>query len=76
MSFQPTLVSVLRHLKIVSVSAGVCQSIFVDSAGAAYTCGKGKGLLGHTDTRIRTVPTKVASLQVNSSRNYTMYIYI
>ncbi len=61
---QPTLVSVLREKKIVSATAGVCHSIFIDSRGGVYTCGKGKGLLGHGDTRIRTVPTKVKSLEV------------
>ena len=63
-SIQPTLVSVLRGKKIVSATAGVCHSIFIDSMGSVYTCGKGKGLLGHGDTRIRTVPTKVQSLEV------------
>ena len=61
---QPTLVSVLRDKKIVFAAAGVCHSIFLDSFGNAYTCGKGQGLLGHGDTRIRTVPTWVESLQV------------
>lgn len=45
-------------------AAGVSHSIFVDSTGRAYTCGKGKGLLGHGDNRIRTVPTLVESLEV------------
>lgn len=61
---QPTLVSVIRQRKIVYAAAGVCHSIFIDSHGSVYTCGKGKGLLGHGDTRIRTVPSKVEGLEV------------
>ena len=61
---QPTLVSVLRKKNIVYAAAGVCHSIFIDASGGVYTCGKGSGLLGHGDARIRTVPTKVASLEV------------
>lgn len=59
------MVSVLRQRKITFAAAGVSHSIFVDSKGIAYTCGKGRGLLGHGDHRIRTVPTKVESLEVN-----------
>ena len=62
---QPTLVSVLREKKIVFAAAGVSHSIFLDTAGNAYTCGKGQGLLGVGDTQIRTVPTWVQSLQVS-----------
>ena len=46
-------------------AAGVSHSIFIDNMGAAFTCGRGKGVLGHGDTRIRTVPTKVQSLEVS-----------
>ena len=45
-------------------AAGVCHSIFIDASGGVYTCGKGTGLLGHGDVKIRTVPTKVANLEV------------
>lgn len=61
---QPTLVSVLRQKRIVSAAAGVCHSVFIDSSGIVYTCGKGKGLLGHGDSRICTVPKVVSSLEV------------
>lgn len=70
---QPTLVSVLRDKKIVFATAGVCHSIFLDSSGNAYTCGKGQGLLGHGDTRIRTVPTWVESLQVGFANPLTLW---
>lgn len=60
---QPTLVSVLRNKKIMFAAAGVCHTIFVDSNGHVFTCGKGSGQLGHGDIRIRTVPTAVASLE-------------
>ncbi|XP_064403287.1 uncharacterized protein LOC135348856 isoform X2 [Halichondria panicea] len=59
---QPTLVSVLLRKRIVVAAAGVSHSIFIDSDGVAYTCGTGKGFLGHGDGRIKTVPTKVAAL--------------
>lgn len=58
------MVSVLRQRKITYAAAGVSHSIFIDSSGLAYTCGKGKGILGHGDQRIRTVPCKVESLEV------------
>ncbi len=61
---QPTMVSVLRNKRIVFAAAGVSHSIFVDSDGITYTCGLGKGFLGHGDGRIKTVPTKVAALEV------------
>ena len=60
---QPTLVSVLRDYTICYAVAAVSHSIFVDSKGRVYTCGKGNGLLGHGDTKIRTVPHRVASLE-------------
>ncbi len=56
--------SVLLTKRIVVAAAGVSHSIFVDSDGVAYTCGTGKGFLGHGDGRIKTVPTKVAALEV------------
>ena len=58
--------SVLREKKIVYAAAGVSHSIFIDSCGEAFTCGKGNGLLGHGDSKIRTVPTKVLSLEVST----------
>lgn len=67
---QPTMVSVLRNKRIVFAAAGVSHSIFVDSEGAAYTCGAGKGFLGHGDGRIKTVPTKVTALEVRNHLNY------
>ena len=45
-------------------AAGACHSILLDSCGKAYTCGKGRGLLGHGNTCMCTVPTCVESLQV------------
>ena len=51
-------------------AAGVSHSIFIDNTGAAFTCGRGKGVLGHGDTRIRTVPTKVQSLEVSIQHNH------
>lgn len=60
---KPTLVSVLRNRTIRFAAAGVSHSIFIDSRGGAYTCGNGKGLLGHGDTRIRTTPSAVTSLE-------------
>ena len=36
------------------------------SIGGVYTCGNGRGILGHGDTIIRTVPKKVESLAVSS----------
>lgn len=73
---QPTMVSVLRNKRIVFAAAGVSHSIFVDSEGAAYTCGVGKGFLGHGDGRIKTVPTKVIALEVcYNCRNY-FYVYV
>ena len=62
---QPTQVSVLRERKIVYAAAGASHSIFIDSTGAAYTCGKGLGLLGLGDKSIKTVPTRVTSLEVS-----------
>ena len=62
---QPTQVSVLREKKIVYAAAGVSHSIFIDSSGAVFTCGKGKGLLGHGNSKIKTVPTKIQSLEVS-----------
>ena len=47
-------------------AASVSHSIFLDSSGAAFTCGKGRGLLGHGDSKIKTVPTRVQSLEVKS----------
>ena len=61
--------SVLRNKKIVFAAAGVCHTIFVDSNGRVFTCGKGSGQLGHGDIRIRTVPTAVASLEVGGSHD-------
>lgn len=63
---QPTLVSVLRDRIIQYAAAGVSHSIFLDAKGVAYTCGKGNGLLGHGETKIRTVPQPVAKLQVST----------
>lgn len=69
----------LREKKIVYAAAGVSHSIFIDSTGSVYTCGKGKGLLGHGDNRIRTVPTKVEGLEVlpdiDLSLDLNVYIY-
>lgn len=45
-------------------AASVSHSIFLDSSGAVFTCGKGRGLLGHGDSKIKTVPTRVQSLEV------------
>ena len=59
--------SVLLGKKVVFAAAGVSHSIFVDSEGSVYTCGRGKGFLGHGDNRIRTVPTKVMSLEVRTN---------
>ena len=53
----------LRDCNIRYAAAGVSHSIFVDSKGRVYTCGKGNGLLGHGDTRIRTVPQRVVGLE-------------
>lgn len=61
---QPTLVSVVRDKRVVFAAAGACHSILLDSCGKAYTCGKGRGLLGHGNTCMCTVPTCVESLQV------------
>ncbi len=69
--FQPTLVSILRDHKIRYAAAGVSHSIFIDSKGVVYTCGIGNGLLGHGDTRIRTIPTAIASLKVCSDNRHT-----
>ncbi len=66
---QPTLVSVLLRKRIVVAAAGVSHSIFIDSNGVAYTCGTGKGFLGHGDGRIKTVPTKVAALDVSKQQS-------
>ena len=60
--------SVLRDKRVVFAAAGVCHSIFLDASGAVYTCGKGLGLLGHSDTGIRTVPSLVKSLQVSNAQ--------
>ena len=49
-------------------AASVSHSIFLDSSGAAFTCGKGRGLLGHGDSKIKTVPTRVQSLEVSRSK--------
>ena len=54
----------MRERKIVYAAASVSHSIFLDSSGAAFTCGKGRGLLGHGDAKIKTVPTRVQSLEV------------
>ena len=51
-------------------AAGVSHSIFIDSKGTAFTCGRGKGVLGHGDTKIKTVPTKVQSLEVSHDSGY------
>ena len=59
--------SVLRDHTIRFAAAGVSHSIFVDAKGRVFTCGKGEGLLGHGDTRIRTVPTVISSLEVGFS---------
>ena len=34
-------------------------------AGGVYACGKGKGILGHGDTAIQTIPKRVESLVVS-----------
>jgi len=58
------MVSVLYDKHIVSVAAGVSHSVFVDSEGSTYTCGRGKPFLGHGDNKIRTVPTKISTFKV------------
>ena len=64
---QPTLVSVLRDQKIRYAAAGVSHSIFIDASGRVYTCGKGNGLLGYGDMRMRTVPMKITALKVGEN---------
>ncbi len=66
------MVSVLRDRKIRYAAAGVSHSIFIDAEGCVYTCGKGKGLLGHGDVRLRTVPTQVAALKVISGEEFVI----
>ena len=61
--------SVLRERKVVFAAGGVSHSIFIDNTGAVFTCGKGRGLLGHRDMKIKTVPTKVQSLEVTIINN-------
>lgn len=58
-----TMVAVLWDKKIIAAAAGVSHSIFLDSKGAVYTCGSGRGILGHNNSRICTVPVKVQALE-------------
>lgn len=65
----------LRDYTIRFAAAGVSHSIFVDSRGRVYTCGKGNGLLGHGDIRIRTVPSPVANLEASIKVSMQQFIY-
>lgn len=57
-------------------AASVSHSIFLDSSGAAFTCGKGRGLLGHGDAKIKTVPTRVQSLEVIIITKLTLTLHV
>lgn len=63
--------SVFLDSKGVLWSAHACPCASqADPLGAVYTCGSGKGILGHNDTRMYTVPMKIQALEVGQWYDY------